>query len=111
MDISPEDSSALFSHGAGMQLATAALACMMPRYSPALVWSTPSRLDPQTHPDLPTNCQNKLRELSEEEPNHFTSLQMVTIPPSPRACKQRGKRLQISFLILQVIHPTPVPQH
>lgn len=94
-----------------MQRATAAFVCMMPHYSPAMVQRTPSRLDPQTHPGLPTNCRNKLGELSDEEPTHFTSLQMVTIPPSPRACKQRGKRLQISFLILQVIHTTPVPQH
>lgn len=109
MDLSPEDSSALFSHEARMQQATAAFAYVLSHCSPALVWRTPSRLDPKTHSDLPTNCRNQLGELSHQKPTHFTSLQMVTIHSSSWACKQGGKKLQISFLILQVIHSTPFP--
>lgn len=62
MDFSPEDSSALFSQEARMQQETAAFVCVLSHCSPALVWRTPSRLGPQTHSDLPTNCWNQLGE-------------------------------------------------
>lgn len=92
MDFSPEDSSALFRHRVRAQQVTADFACRLSQYSTALVWRTPSRLDPQAHSDLPTNCRNERGELNSKESTHFTSFQMVTILPSPRACKQeRGK--------------------
>lgn len=67
---------------------TADFVCRLSQYPSALVWRTLSKLDLQAHSDLPINCWNKVGELNSEKPTHFTSLQMVTILPSPWACKQ-----------------------